>query len=103
MDRDDLKLTPTLLDGNTDELASGISRRSFFMAAGAAGVGGTTSLLSGTSVQAQSTDWTQPGNNNDVIELQKSTGTAVSGAVGVDFYGHWRDQDHVARRSNFAV
>ena len=88
MDRDDLKLEPTLINGKTDDLATGLSRRSFFMAAGAAGVGGATSLLTTTAVQAQSTDWTQPGNNNGVIELQKTTGSSVSGAVGIDFYGH---------------
>ena len=86
MDRNDLK--PTLLHGERDDLAPGLSRRSFFMAAGAAGVGTAASLLNGAPAQAQSTDWTQPGNNNGVIELQKTTGSAVDGAVGIDFYGH---------------
>ena len=70
MERDELKLQPTLINGQKDDLTEGLSRRSFFMAAGAAGVGGTAALLSSTSAQAQSTDWTQPGNNNGVIELQ---------------------------------
>lgn len=86
--KEDLNLQPTLKNGNTDDLAPGLSRRSFFMAAGAAGVGGAASLLSTTSAKAQSTDWTQPGNNNHVIDLQSTTGQAVDGAVGVDFYGH---------------
>ncbi|WP_419739185.1 MBL fold metallo-hydrolase [Ruegeria sp.] len=89
MDRkEDLNLQPTLRNGNTDDLAPGLSRRSFFLAAGAAGVGGAASLMSTTSAKAQSTDWTQPGNNNHVIDLQATTGHAVDGAVGVDFYGH---------------
>ena len=88
MDKEDLNLTPTLINGTTDDLAPGLSRRSFFMAAGAAGVGGAASLLSTTGAKAQSTDWTQPGNNNGVIELQKTTGSSVAGAVGIDFYGH---------------
>lgn len=88
MDRNDLNLKPALLHGERDELAPGLSRRSFFMAAGAAGVGTAASLLGGTSARAQSTDWTQPGNNNNVIELQKTTGSSVDGAVGIDFYGH---------------
>lgn len=88
MEREDLDLKPTLLNGQKDTLSPGLSRRSFFMAAGAAGVGGTASLLSGTAAKAQSTDWTQPGNNNGVIKLQKTTGTHVAGDVGIDFYGH---------------
>ncbi|SLN39694.1 metal-dependent hydrolase [Roseovarius albus] len=88
MEKEDLKLEPALLKGGRDDLAPGLSRRSFFMAAGAVGVGGAASLLGSTSAKAQSTDWTQPGNNNGVIELQKTTGTAADGAVGIDFYGH---------------
>ncbi|MEX0350093.1 MAG: MBL fold metallo-hydrolase [Paracoccaceae bacterium] len=88
MEKDDLNLKPTLLRGGRDDMAPGLSRRSFFMAAGAAGVGGAASLLSTTSAKAQSTDWTQPGNNNGVIELQKSTGNTVEGAVGIDYFGH---------------
>ena len=86
MDKKDLK--PTLLNGKRDEMAPGLSRRSFFMAAGAAGVGTATGLLGAGSAQAHSTDWTQPGNNNHVIDLQGSTGGAVDGTVGLDFFGH---------------
>ena len=88
MDKEDLNLKPTLKNGKKDDLAPGLSRRSFFVAAGAAGVGGAASLLSTTSAKAQSTDWMQPGNNNHVIDLQSTTGQSVEGAVGVDFYGH---------------
>ncbi|MBD0865816.1 MAG: MBL fold metallo-hydrolase [Rhodobacteraceae bacterium] len=88
MEKNDRDLEPTLLNGATDELVPGLSRRSFFMAAGATGVGTAASLLGGTSAQAQSTDWTQPGNNNGVIELQKTTGTEVAGDVGIEFFGH---------------
>ncbi|MFA3918194.1 MBL fold metallo-hydrolase [Ruegeria hyattellae] len=88
MKKNDLNLQPTMVRGSKDDMAPGLSRRSFFMAAGAAGVGGAASLLSSTSAQAQSTDWTQPGNNNGVIELQKTTGSTVDGAVGVDYFGH---------------
>ena len=71
MERDELKLQPTLINGQKDDLTEGLSRRSFFMAAGAAGVGGTAALLSSTSAQAQSTDWTQPGNNNGRYRASK--------------------------------
>lgn len=64
-----------------------LSRRGFFAAAGAAGVATAGGLLRPTTVQAQSTDWTQPGNNNHVIELQEAT-SFPDGAVGIDFYGH---------------
>lgn len=85
MEKKDLK--PVRLDGKIDELAPGLSRRSFFMAAGAAGVGTATSLLGTPDAKAQSTDWTQPGNNNHVIELQNKTAFS-DGAVGIDYYGH---------------
>ena len=86
MDRNDLK--PTLLNGSRDEIAPGLSRRSFFMAAGAAGVGAAGALLTPGKVQAQSTDWMQPGNNNHVIGLQGSTGQASTGEVAIDYFGH---------------
>lgn len=86
MNRNDLK--PTLIDGRLDEMPPRLSRRSFFMAAGAAGVGTTAALLDSTGARAHSTDWTQPGNNNHVIQLQGATGNVVDGAVGIDFYGH---------------
>ncbi|MEM8956280.1 MAG: MBL fold metallo-hydrolase [Pseudomonadota bacterium] len=88
MERNDLRLKPTVVRGDRDDLAPGLSRRSLFLAAGAAGVSGAASLLGSTSARAQSTDWTQPGNNNGVIELQKTTGSATEGDVGIDFYGH---------------
>lgn len=75
-----------LIVGN-DERASGLSRRSLFKAAGAAGVTATTGLLGAGGAMAHSTDWLQPGNNNHVIGLQGSNGP-VDGAVTVEFYGH---------------
>lgn len=88
MDRKDLDLEPVRFTGTQEgELTPGLSRRSFFMAAGGAGIGAAASLMSSTSAKAQSTDWTQPGNNNHVIELQEAESFA-DGAVGVDFYGH---------------
>lgn len=80
-------LKPTIIDGRKDERMPGLSRRSFFVAAGATGVAGAASLLMPRRAEAQSTDWTQPGNNNHVIDLQSSDGFA-SGAVGIDYYGH---------------
>ena len=88
MERDDLRLKPTVVRGDRDDLAPGLSRRSLFLAAGAAGVSGAASLLGSTSARAQSTDWTPPGNNNGEIELQKTPGSATEGDVGIDFYGH---------------
>jgi len=84
MDKKDLK--PTTLNGQKDHLAPGLSRRSFFMAAGAAGVG---IAAAGGSKQAiaQSTDWTQPGNNNHILELQGKS-DFPAGEVTIDYYGH---------------
>ncbi len=62
-----------------------VSRRTFFTAA-ALGAAAGVAALPGES-RAQSTDWTQPGNNNHVLELQEA-GQFPDGAVGVDFYGH---------------
>ena len=86
MDRKDLK--PTLINGTKDKTAPGLSRRSFFMAAGAAGVGAAAVTALGTiPAKAQSTDWTQPGNNHHVIELQSKTSFG-DGSVGIEYYGH---------------
>lgn len=85
MDKKDLK--PTFLNGAKDTLAAGLSRRSFFKAAGAAGVGTAATLVGSSAVQAQSTDWTQPGNNNHVIDLQNADSFS-DGAVNIDYYGH---------------
>jgi len=54
MKREDLK--PTLINGKNDDIAQGLSRRSLFMAAGAAGVGAAAAMLDGKPAQAQSTD-----------------------------------------------
>ncbi|MEM1130182.1 MAG: MBL fold metallo-hydrolase [Pseudomonadota bacterium] len=81
-------ISPVFVDGNQTDPSFGLSRRSLFMAAGAAGLGAAGTLLAPRAATAQSTDWTQPGNNNHVIDLQGSTGTEVAGAVGMDFYGH---------------
>ena len=85
MDRNDLK--PTRIIGSTAAIAPGLSRRSLFLAAGAAGVGAAASLLSAREAAAQSTDWTQPGNNNHVIALQEAK-SFMDGVVGIDYYGH---------------
>ena len=85
MDKKDLK--PVVVDGRKDEMAEGLSRRSFFAAAGAAGVGAAAALVTPSETRAQSTDWTQPGNNNHVIELQNAA-SFPDGAVGFDYYGH---------------
>ena len=69
-------------------LTPGISRRSFFVAAGATGLGGAAALLRPGAAHAQSTDWTQPGNNNHVIALQGTTGQPSEGEVALDYYGH---------------
>ena len=85
MDMKDLR--PVIIDGRKEDSLPGFSRRSFFRAAGAMGLGGAAGLLTPSRAQAQSTDWTQPGNNNHVIDLQKATSFAA-GAVGIDYYGH---------------
>jgi L-ascorbate metabolism protein UlaG (beta-lactamase superfamily) len=85
MDKKDLK--PTLLNGRKDQLAPGLSRRSFFMAAGAAGVGIAASVGKSDKAAAQSTDWTQSGNNNHVLDLQAKK-DFPAGEVTIDYYGH---------------
>ncbi len=85
MDRKELK--PAIFTGQEGALAPGLSRRSFFAAAGSAGLGAAATLIGPRAAQAQSTDWTQPGNNNHVIELQEA-GSFADGAVGIDYYGH---------------
>ena len=82
-----LDLTPIRIDGRRDEVAPGLSRRSLFIAMGAAGVGAAATMLSPRSALAQSTDWTQPGNNNHVIALQEAS-NYPEGAVGLHYYGH---------------
>ena len=64
-----------------------LSRRSFFLGAGTIGLGAAGSALMPAAARAQSTDWTQPGNNNHVIELQESARSGDS-TVALDFYGH---------------
>jgi len=81
-------LEPMGGNGTSARSAPGISRRSFFMAAGASGIVTAGALLPGSPAKAQSTDWTQTGNNNHVIELQGQTGDATQGTVNIDFYGH---------------
>ena len=77
--------------GSTRPLASdappALSRRSFFAAAGALGLGGTA-LLGTKGARAQSTDWLQPGNNNRVIELQETASFPDTGGLRIDYYGH---------------
>ena len=87
MDRKDLK--PTLFTGKEEgDVTEGLSRRSFFMAAGGLGLGAAATTLASTQqAEAQSLAWMQPGNNNHVIELQEADSYA-GGAVGIDFYGH---------------
>ena len=85
MRKTDLK--PTVVDSSTNDLAPGLSRRSLFMAAGAAGVAGAATMLASKPAQAQSTDWTQPGNNNHVIELQNAA-SFPEGGISIDYYGH---------------
>lgn len=82
-----IDLKPVLINGEKDALAPNLSRRSFFMAAGAAGVSAASLSLGAGKVAAQSTDWTQPGNNNHVLDLQ-SRSDFGDGEVTIDFYGH---------------
>jgi len=84
---DEKELKPTSVNGARDEMAPGLSRRSFFFAAGAAGVGAAATVAGAGTAEAASTDWQQPGNNNHVIELQGKSSHA-DGAVGMEFYGH---------------
>ena len=79
-----LDLKPVRLNGQVDSLVPNLSRRSFFMAAGAAGVSAAALSLGSTRAHAQSTDWTQPGNNNHVLDLQ-SASEFPGGEVTLDY------------------
>ena len=70
-----------------DDAPGALSRRSFFAAAGALGLG-TSALLGTGRASAQSTDWLQPGNNNRVIDLQERDDFEHEGGVTIDYYGH---------------
>lgn len=83
----DGKLEPIAYDGGRENgTGAALSRRSFFMAAGAAGIGAAAALAARPAA-AQSTDWTQPGNNNHVIGLQEAKSFA-EGPAKFDYYGH---------------
>ena len=81
------ELTPIIFDGRQDNLGSPLSRRNLFVAAGAAGISVAATALLPSEAQAQSTDWTQPGNNNHVIALQEAASLA-KGPVRIEYYGH---------------
>ena len=83
----DRSLTPLRFSGAGQPQTSPISRRSLFVAAGAAGISAAASAIMPSTAQAQSTDWTQPGNNNHVIALQESKDFAA-GPVKIEFFGH---------------
>lgn len=85
MDKNDL--SPIAYDGRKAAETSPLSRRSFFVAAGAAGIAATAGALAPREAKAQSTDWTQPGNNNHVIELQEAK-SFPEGGLRIDYYGH---------------
>lgn len=85
MDKNDLK--PIVFDGRAEEPGAMISRRSMFVAAGAAGIAAAATTFLPGRAEAQSTDWTQPGNNNHVIALQEAADFA-QGPVRIDYFGH---------------
>jgi len=82
----DLKLEPIAYQGGNEAEETRLSRRSFFMAAGAAGIGAAAAITTRPAA-AQSTDWTQAGNNNHVLALQ-GTSAFAEGPATFDYYGH---------------
>lgn len=85
IDRKDLK--PATVHKAVDPELSNPARRRLFTAAGAAGLAAAGAALRPASVNAQSTDWLQSGNNNHVITLQE-TASFADGEVLVEFFGH---------------
>jgi L-ascorbate metabolism protein UlaG (beta-lactamase superfamily) len=84
MDKNDLK--PAFFNASINNDIPALSRRSFFFAAGALGLG-ASAVLQPRQAAAQSTDWLQPGNNNHVIELQEAA-SHPDGGVKIEYYGH---------------
>jgi hypothetical protein len=82
----DGKLEPIAYQGASAADGARLSRRSFFMAAGAAGIGAATAI-GARPASAQSTDWVQAGNNNHVLVLQGTT-AFTDGPATFEYYGH---------------
>ena len=72
----------------SDDNGGTVSRRGLLGAA--AGAGALAAGLAGTNktASAQSAAWMQPGNNNHVLDLQRSAGAAGTGEVIIDYFGH---------------
>ena len=83
----DRSLLPIRFSGGDQLQNSLISRRSLFVAAGAAGISAAASAVMPSTAHAQSTDWTQPGNNNHVIALQEATDFAAD-PIKIENFGH---------------
>jgi len=66
---------------------SHVGRRGFLKGAGLAAIASTFMGMLPEKVQAQSTAWTQAGNNNHVIELQEA-GEGDASEETLDYYGH---------------
>jgi L-ascorbate metabolism protein UlaG (beta-lactamase superfamily) len=66
------------------DLSQPASRR---LLLGAAGLAAAGTLAIGRRAEAQSVAWTQPGNNNHVLELQAGD-AAAAGTVKLDYFGH---------------
>ena len=79
-----------MMTNDSQHPKNSLSRRGFFKGVGVAALASTFMGMLPEKIQAQSTAWTQAGNNNHVIELQEA-GEADAGAEGdvtIDYYGH---------------
>lgn len=67
-----------------------VGRRGFLKGIGLTALAGTFMGMLPEKVQAQSTAWTQMGNNNHLIELQEAEAgeSDAVGDVAIDYYGH---------------
>ncbi|MGI9421088.1 MAG: MBL fold metallo-hydrolase [Geminicoccaceae bacterium] len=76
-----------MADRFDDDDATSVSRRGLLGAAAGAGALAAGLSAGARTASAQSAAWMQPGNNNHVLDLQKSA-EAAGAEITIDYYGH---------------
>ncbi len=74
---------------NNNDRTAFLDRRRFLgQAAGGLAAAGVASVATTSPSAAQSVAWKQAGNNNHVLELQKTGAQPAAGQVALDYFGH---------------